>query len=66
MHAEDFVVDQSCDGKTVEAVSEDLPQFYTMASLTLIVEAIDPVDGGTLMVTTQKEEVLWILDFVGK
>jgi len=33
--------------------------------LTFIVEAIDAVDGSTFMVPSKKEEVLWILDFVG-
>ena len=32
--------------------------------LTLIIEAIDTVDTGTLMVATQEEEVLWVLDLV--
>ena len=34
--------------------------------LTLIVEAIDSVDGGTLVVAPEQEEVLRILDLVGQ
>ena len=37
-----------------------------MSSPTFIVEAIDPVDAGTLMVATKEKEVLWILDFVSQ
>lgn len=31
---------------------------------TLVIEAVDAVDAGTLVVATQDEEVLWILDLV--
>ena len=34
--------------------------------LTLIVEAVDSVDGGTLVVAPEQEEVLRILDLVGQ
>ena len=34
--------------------------------LTLIVEAIDSVDGGTLVVAPEQEEVLWVFDLVGQ
>lgn len=34
--------------------------------LTLIVEAIDAVDAGTLMVPTEQEEVLRVLDLIGQ
>lgn len=38
----------------------------TSSSLTLIVKAIDAVDGGTLVVAPQEEEVLRVLDFVSQ
>ena len=34
--------------------------------LTLIVEAVDSVDGGTLVVPPEQEEVLGVLDLVGQ
>lgn len=37
---------------------------YESRALTLIVEAVDPVDGGTLVVAPEKEEVLWVFDLV--
>lgn len=33
------------NGQTVETVSEGLPEFDTVASLTLVIEAIDPGGG---------------------
>lgn len=71
MHAKDAVVNQSSDGKAVETVNEQFPQLDVVTSLTLIVakstlivEAIDSVDGGTFVVASQQEEVPGVLDFV--
>lgn len=66
VHSEDLLVDNSGDGKAVEAVGEGLPQLNVVSALALVVEAIDTVDGGTLVVATEDEEVLGILDLVGK
>lgn len=33
-------------------------------NLTLVVEAVDAVDGGTLVVAPEQEEVLWVFDLV--
>lgn len=34
--------------------------------LTLIIEAIDPVDGGALVVSPQEEEILRVFDLIGQ
>ncbi len=34
--------------------------------LTLIIEAIDTVDGGALMVSPQEEEILRVFDLIGQ
>ena len=34
--------------------------------LTLVVEAVDAVDGGALVVATQQKEVFWVFDLVGQ
>mmetsp|Transcript_46438 Transcript_46438/g.94613 ORF Transcript_46438/g.94613 Transcript_46438/m.94613 type:complete len:335 (-) Transcript_46438:226-1230(-) len=64
MHGEDLVVDDCRDRQAVEAVRERLPQFDVVATLALIVEAVDSVNGCALVVTTQDEEVFGVLDFV--
>lgn len=66
MHGEDLLVDDSSNGKAVEAIGEGLPQLDVVAALALIVETVDTVDGGTLVVAPQDEEVLGVLDLVGK
>lgn len=66
MHAQDFLVNNCGNRETVEAISESLPQLDVIASLALIVESIDSVDGSTLVVASEKEEVLRILNLVSQ
>lgn len=66
VHAEDLVVDEGGNREAVEAVREELPETDVEAALALVVETVDAVDGGALMVASQEEEVLRIPDFVGE
>lgn len=66
MHGEDLLVNDGGDGQAVEAVGECLPQLDVVSSLALIVETVDAVDRGALVVTAEDEEVLGVLDLVGK
>jgi hypothetical protein len=66
VHCEDLFVNDSGDGQAVEAVGKSLPQLDVIPSLTLVVESVDAVDGGALVVTAKDEEVLGIFDLVCK
>lgn len=66
MHGENLLVNDSSNWQAVEAVGEGLPQLDVVTALALIVETVDTVDGGTLVVATEDEEVLWVLDLVGE
>ena len=66
MDAEDLVIDDGGDREAVEAVDELLPKLERVAPLALVVEAVDAVDGPALVVATQQEEVLGILDLVSQ
>ena len=66
MHGKDFLINNGSDGKTVEAVRERLPQLDVVAPLAFIIESINAIDGGTFVVATKNEEVLWVLDLVGQ
>jgi hypothetical protein len=66
VHAQNFLVDQGGDRKAVENIGKSLPQLDVVSSLALIVEPINSVDGRALVVSSQKEEVLWELDFVSQ
>ncbi len=57
-----LLVDERGDWQAVEAVCEYFPQPDIVPPFALIVEAIDPVDGGALVVTPQQEKILRILD----
>lgn len=64
--AEDLLVDDGRNWKTVEAVGERLPQLDIVSSFTLIVEAVDSVDARALVIAAQEKEILRILDLVGQ
>ena len=66
MHAQDLVVDQGSYRQAVEAVGEDFPQLDTVAALALVIEAVNAIDRGALVVAAQQEKVLWVLYFVGQ
>lgn len=53
--AEDLLIHYGCDGQAVEAVGERLPQLDVESAFTLIIEAVDAVDGGTLVVAPEQE-----------
>lgn len=64
MHRENFLVDDCCNRQAVEAIGECLPQLNVIPPLAFIVETIDAVDRCTLVVPSQDEEILRILDLV--
>lgn len=64
MTAEDFVLDNSSHRKAVEAVCERLPQFDAVAALALVVEAVDTVDAGALVIAAQEVKGVGVPDFV--
>ena len=64
VHGEDLLINDGGDGQAVEAVGESLPKLDVVASLALVVETVDAVDGSTLVVTAENEEVLGVLDLV--
>jgi hypothetical protein len=64
--AEYLLIHYGSNGQAVEAVRESLPKLDIVPPLALIVEAVYPIDGGTLVVATQQEEVLRVLNLVGE
>ena len=66
MHAENLLVNERGDGEAVEDVAEDSPESNRVATLALIVEAIDAIDLSALVIASQEEEVLGVLDLVAE
>ena len=65
VHAENLLVHKGRHGEAVEAVGEDFPQPHVEPPLALVIEPVDAVYGGALVVAPQEEEVLGVLDLVG-
>merc|ERR1719389_831493 len=64
VHAEDLLVDERRHREAVEAVRESLPEPDVVPALALVVESVDAVDRGALVVAPQEEKVLGVLDLV--
>mmetsp|Transcript_38082 Transcript_38082/g.81113 ORF Transcript_38082/g.81113 Transcript_38082/m.81113 type:complete len:204 (+) Transcript_38082:680-1291(+) len=64
MYAEDLLVHHSRKGKDIEHLLEFFPHLDVVAALALVIEAVDAVDGCTLVVTAEEEEILGVLDLV--
>jgi hypothetical protein len=66
VHSQYPLVDNCDNRKAVEAIRECLPELDIVPSLTLVVEAIDAIDRGSLMIATQEKEILWVFNLVSK
>ena len=66
MHTENLVIDQSSDWHTVENILKFFPESDRISIFTFIVEAVDSVDAGALVVAAQQKEILRVLDLVGQ
>lgn len=64
MHCKDLFVNDGCNWQAIEAIRKGLPEFDVVATFAFIVESIDPVNAGTLVVSTKNEKVFWVLDLV--
>lgn len=64
MHCKDLLINDGRNWQAVEAVGKCFPQLDVVTSLAFVVESVDAVDGSTLVVTTENEEVLWVFDLV--
>jgi len=64
MHTQNFVVDEGRNGQTVETISENLPQLDGVSTLAFVIEPVNSVDGGALVISSQQEEVLRVLYLV--
>lgn len=66
MHAEDLLLDQCSNGETVKGVGESFPEPDVEPPFAFVVESIDSVDLGVLVVTSQQRDSVGIFNFVGE
>ena len=66
MHTQDLIIDESGDGHAVKDVLELFPDADGVAAFALVVETVDSINLAALVISSQQEEVLLELDFVGQ
>jgi len=64
MHSENLFIDDSSNGKTVEAIRKRLPELDVVTPLAFVVKAINAIYTGAFMITPENKEILGILDLV--
>jgi hypothetical protein len=66
VHTDNLIINDSTARKAIKGIAELLPHFDRKATTALIVKAVDSVDTRAFMITTQKKEIFWVLNLVGK
>jgi hypothetical protein len=66
MHAKNALVDNGRDGQMVEHRTEVAPQRQGIPPFALIIEAIDPCYRCALVVASEHEDLVRVLDFVSQ
>ena len=51
-------------GDPIEVIAEYLPELNAVALLALVIETVDPTDSRRLVVVSDNEEILRVLDLV--
>lgn len=64
VHGKDLFVNNGSDGQAIETVRKCFPELDVVPSLALVVKAVNAIDRRALVVATQDEKVLRILDLV--
>ena len=66
MNAENLIVYYSCYRETVEALYKLFPQLQRIPSFALVIKPINSIDGPTLVISPQKEEIFGVLNLIGE
>jgi hypothetical protein len=66
VHAEDFLINESADRQAVETICECFPKSDVISTFAFVVESVNAVDRSAFVISTKKEEILGVLDFVCK
>jgi hypothetical protein len=52
VHAEDLLIDESCNRETIETVGKCFPKLYVVPTLAFVIKTVDSVNGCTFMVSS--------------
>ena len=66
VHTQDLIIDESGNGHAIKDVLELFPDADGVAALAFVVETVDSIDLAALVISSQQEEILLKLDFVGQ
>ena len=64
MHTQYPIINKSTKWQNIEDFLELSPQFYIISSFALVIKTVHPVNLMAFVVSSEEEEVFWVLDFV--
>jgi len=66
MHTNNLIINNSRTRQTIKSVTELFPNFNRKTTAALVVETVDAVYAGALVVAAEDEEVFWVLYFISE
>ena len=66
MNAENLIVYYCCNRETVKALDKLFPQLQRIPSFALVIKSVNSIDGPTLVISSQKEEIFGVLNLIGE
>ena len=66
MRTEDLLIYHCSTGEAVETIGKGLPKLNAKAALALVIETVNAVNRGALVISTEDEEIFGVFDLIGQ
>jgi len=64
MRTENLLIHHSSTGKAIETIGKSLPKLNSKTALTLVIEPVNAVNGGALVISSKDEEIFGVFDLI--
>lgn len=66
MHTDNLIINDSRAWKAIERVAKGLPELDTEPTATFVIKAINAINSGAFVISTQYKKVFGVLDLIGE
>ena len=66
MHANDFIINNSATWQRIKCIAKVFPHLDRKPAATLVIKAVDSIDTGTFMISSEEKKVFRIFDLVSE
>jgi len=64
MRTKDLLIHDGGTGETIETIGKGLPELDPKTALAFVIETVDAVDGGALVISSKDEEIFGVFDLI--